>query len=89
MRERVTVSLPGDLLRRAERVARSRGATTRSAVVARALELFVHRARQREIEASLEAYYGKQPAAEQQEERAMVRAFNRSQRRHDLDDEGR
>jgi hypothetical protein len=44
--------------------------------------------REREIEASLDAYYGNRQDSEIREEEAMVAAFNRSQRRLDLDDEG-
>jgi metal-responsive CopG/Arc/MetJ family transcriptional regulator len=85
MRRRVTISLPGSLLRDAERIGRRRGLHTRSAVVVDALELLVRRATAQEIDASLDAYYGARPASELKEERAMVRAFRRSRRRLDLD----
>jgi metal-responsive CopG/Arc/MetJ family transcriptional regulator len=85
MRQRVTISLPGDLLRNAERVGRRRGLRTRSAVVVDALELLVRQARAQEIDESLDAYYGSRSTGEQKEERAMVDAFRRSRRRLDLD----
>ena len=89
MRERITVSLPATLIQRAEKVGRGNGARTRSAVVEQALELLVQRAKEHALEASLDAYYRGTSAAQGREERAMVRAFNRSQRRRDLDREGR
>jgi metal-responsive CopG/Arc/MetJ family transcriptional regulator len=89
MKSRVTVSLRPDLLRQAEKAAKRLGARNRSAVVEQALELLVARERERGIESSLDAYYGTRGEAERAEERRLVRAFNRSQRRHDLDDEGR
>jgi hypothetical protein len=89
MNIRVTVSLPAELVKDADRVAKRLGAPTRSAAFARALEMFLARARDRDIDASLDAYYGGRPAQERAEERGLVRAMNRSQRRRDLDDEGR
>lgn len=88
MRDRITVSLPGGLIKRAESFGRAGGARTRSAVVQQALELMLRRARDEALDASLDAYYRGTGSAEQREQRAMVRAFNRSQRRRDLDDEG-
>jgi metal-responsive CopG/Arc/MetJ family transcriptional regulator len=88
MKARVTVSLSKPLLREAERLARQMGARSRSAAIERALELLVARQRDREIEGSLDAYYGTMTASERAEEERMVRAFNRSQRkRRDLDRE--
>jgi metal-responsive CopG/Arc/MetJ family transcriptional regulator len=89
MRKRVTISLPGPLLGRAERAAKRLGLRTRSAAIERSLELLVALDREREVEASLDAYYGTRPEIERSEERRMVMAFNRSQRRRDLDREGR
>jgi hypothetical protein len=57
----------------------------RSAVVEVALELLAGRARKAELEAELDAYYGTMFKDEREEARAMVAAFNRSQRRRDLD----
>ena len=88
MKARVTVSLDPAVLAEADRVAKRLGLGTRSAAVERALELLVSRAREADIEASLDAYYAGRTAPERAEEKAMVRAFNRSQRRHDLDEEG-
>jgi len=87
MRQRVTVSLPSHLLEEAERVGRQLGARTRSGVVERALTLLIHAARQEEIDASLNAYYGTLAEDERAEESAMVNAFNRSRQRRDLDQE--
>jgi metal-responsive CopG/Arc/MetJ family transcriptional regulator len=89
MKIRVTVSLPGPLVKRAELAAKRLGARNRSAAVERALELLVAQALEREIEASLDAYYGALTPSERGEQARMVKAFNRSQRRRDVDDEGR
>ena len=89
MNVRVTVSLPEHLVKEADRAAKRLGEPTRSAAFARALRLLLARAKEREIEAALDVYYGSATAAERAEERGMVRAFNRSQRRRDLDHEGR
>jgi metal-responsive CopG/Arc/MetJ family transcriptional regulator len=89
MRTRITVSLPGALVRRVDAVAKRLRLGSRSSAVESALELLVRRARDSEIDASLDAYYGKMTAADRAEEERMVRAFNRSQRKHDLDDERR
>lgn len=88
MKSRVTVSLDPVLLEEAGRVAKRLGLGTRSAAVERGLELLVSRARDADVEASLDAYYTGRTAPERAEEQAMVGAFNRSQRRHDLEDEG-
>jgi hypothetical protein len=53
------------------------------------LELLLRRARNLQIDASLDAYYGTLTPSERSEERRMVRALNKSQRKRDLDDEGR
>lgn len=87
MKVRVTASLSSGLLRAAERAAKPLGAPTRSAAIERGLALLVAEARRREIEQSLDAYYGRLTGAERAEERRLVRAFNRSQRRRDLDHE--
>lgn len=89
MRIRITVSLPEALVRRVDAVAKRLRLGSRSSAVESALELLVRRARDSEIDASLDAYYGKMTAADRAEEERMVRAFNRSQRKHDMDDEGR
>jgi metal-responsive CopG/Arc/MetJ family transcriptional regulator len=89
MRTRITVSLPEALVRRVDAVAKRLRLGSRSSAVESALELLVRRARDSEIDASLDAYYGRMTAADRAEEERMVRAFNRSQRKHDPDDEGR
>jgi hypothetical protein len=45
------------------------------------------RAKERELDAALDAYYGTRTSAELDEERRMVRAFHRSQRRRNLDEQ--
>ena len=85
MRQRVTVSVPKELLRSADRVAKRLGVRSRSALVVNALECLIAADRAREIDAELDAYYGSQTPSERAEERAMVKAFQRSRRRLDLD----
>jgi hypothetical protein len=85
MRERVTVSLPGALLKQAERVGRRQGLRTRSAMIVAALERLVAAERAAGIDAELDAYFESQTPADRSEERAMVRAFTRSRGRLDLD----
>jgi metal-responsive CopG/Arc/MetJ family transcriptional regulator len=89
MNVRVTVSLPASLVKEAERAGKRLGEPNRSAAFARALRLLLSRARERELDAALDAYYGTRTAAERSDDRRMVRAFNRSQRRRNLDDEGK
>lgn len=89
MRSRITVSLPGPLIRQVDTAAKRLGLRSRSAAVESALALLVKRARDLEIDASLDTYYGAMSKGELAEEKQMVRAFNRSQRRRDFDDEGR
>jgi len=84
MRIRVTASLPSDLAKAADQLARLRQ-RSRSAILEEALRVLLGRQREAAIDASLDAYYGTLPAAERTEEAAMVRAFRRSQRRIDLD----
>ena len=50
-----------------------------------ALELLIRKAEAEEVDASLDAYYGSRSPKERTEETAMVRAFQRSRRRLDLD----
>jgi metal-responsive CopG/Arc/MetJ family transcriptional regulator len=89
MRERVTISVPEALLRRAERIGKDRGLRTRSAVVVNALELLVRDSRSSEVDAELDAYYQGRSPTERAEERKLVKAFQRSRRRLDLDREGK
>jgi metal-responsive CopG/Arc/MetJ family transcriptional regulator len=76
------VSLPAAIIQQVEAVARRFGLRSRTAAVESALALLVQQARDLEINASLDAYYGAMTAGERAEEERMVRAFNRSQRAH-------
>src|SRR5262249_29684347 len=89
MLERITVTLPKDLLKQADRIAKRRGVESRSALVVQALTELVTAERSRAVDADLDAYYGSLSKAEQDEERAMVRAFRRSRRKLDVDREGK
>ena len=82
------MSLPEELVREVEVAQQRLGAATRSALFERALRLLLRDERDRQIEESLDAYYAKRSAGEIAEEDTMVRAFQRSQRRLDLDEEG-
>ena len=89
MIDRITVSLPRSLLKEADKLAKRLGVRTRSALVAEALRTLLQQARSEDMEASLDAYYGSRTREDLNEERAMVRAFRRSRRSLDLDEEGR
>lgn len=88
MKERITISVPSDLIREADRVASRCGVRSRSALVSDALRLLVRKATSEEVDASLDAYYGSRTPAERAEEAAMVRAFRRSRRGQNLDRRG-
>lgn len=83
----MTISLPAEILGEAERLAASRGARTRSAVVERALRLMVRQLRKEEIARSLDEYYSGQSSAERDEEATLLVAFRRLRRGADLDRE--
>ncbi len=88
MKQRVTVSLPADVLGEAERLAARGGVLTRSAVVERALRLMVKKLRDDEILASLDRYYLAQSTEEREEEAALLAAFRRLRGDLDIDLEG-
>ena len=80
MKRRMTITVAEPLLREAESVGKRLGARSRSAMVERALRLFVRASREASLEASLDAYYrGLTPA---DEATAIVRA---SRDRHAVD----
>jgi metal-responsive CopG/Arc/MetJ family transcriptional regulator len=85
----MTVSLPPALLAQADALMQRLDVPHRSALVERALRLLVRQAREATIDRELDLYYAARTSRERAEERAMVRAFQRSQRRRDLDREGR
>lgn len=85
---RITISVPKSLLRDAERLAKGLGTKTRSGLIVEALRRLVRQAHAENIEASLDAYYGSRSKDEVTEERALVRAFQRSRKNLDLDREG-
>ena len=85
--QRITVSIPEELLREAERLGRQRRVTNRSALFAEALQSLVSRSRSEEIDAQLDSYYQSRTKADLAEEKRMVRALGRSRRRIPLDPE--
>jgi len=85
MKHRVTVSLPADIVDEADRLGRQSGIASRSALVEAAVRLLVQKLRERELEASLDAYYGTRTDADRREDDALVGASVRRARATDLD----
>lgn len=87
MKSRVTISLPADVVAEADRLGRRNGIASRSALVETAVRLLLRQLRARELEASLDAYYGSRPGAERRDDDAIVAASVRRARATDLDRE--
>jgi len=85
MKSRVTVSLPADVVEEADRLGKRNGMASRSALVEAAVRLLVRQLRARELERSLDAYYGSRAEADRREDDAIVAASALRARAVDLD----
>ena len=81
----MTVSLPSDVIAEAERWGPRLGASTRSAVVEKALRMMVKKLREDELTRELDDYYLGQTDEEREEDGALFLAFRRLRKKIDLD----